>query len=308
MVAGGHDDFVERRKHRIGASDVAAALTGSFGSSPAAVIAGKLGLINDGPTDRMQLGLLLEDSVIDAAAALLQVDVIDRQVETQHPEWPWLVATVDAVVAARGTTFPVWPLEIKTTSNPGGYPEEYLEAQLAVQCACMSVPVGYSAVRNLSTWDLKVRKHYLDDDFLEVILRIAESLWGYLDSGVLPPAIFPADANLWNRLYPRSTTGSVELPSDLMAALVTAREVAKLNQNQAEALEAHVKELLGDCENGLVDGVPAVLWRTITSRRVDLKSMEADAPDLVEAHRVESTARRFTLIAPIKHTQKEANT
>lgn len=299
-------DFAERRRHRIGASDVAAALTGSWGQSPASIIAGKLGRIENPATDRMRLGLALEDSVIDAAAALLQVDVIDRQVETQHPEWPWLVATVDAVVAARGTTFPVRPLEVKTTSNPDGYPEPYLEAQLAVQCACMGVPVGYSAVRNLATWDLKVRQHYLDDDVLEVILRMAESLWGYLDSGVLPPAMFPADSALWNRLHPQSTGAQVELDAALVEELVVAKADADQYSLIYDVVEAKVKEALGDYEVGTVDGVPRIRWRTIISKRVDLKSLEAEAPDLVEAHRKESTARRFGVVAPIKQTHRQS--
>jgi predicted phage-related endonuclease len=296
-----HNDFVERRRHRVGASDVAAALTGSFGLSPAAVIGGKLGLLADQPTDRMRLGLALEDKVIDAAAVLLGVTVEARQVEVPHPDYPWLVATCDALVRpATGWRF---PLEVKTTSNPDGYPEEYLETQLTAQMLCLGVTKGFSAVRNLATGEFTVREHRLDDDVAEMVLGMAKTLWEYLDTGTLPPAMFPGDSQLWNRLHPQSTGTHVELDADLFEELVVAKEDAQQYANIYDLLEAKVKEQLGEAEIGTVDGVPRIRWRTYTQRRIDLKSLEAENPDLVEAHRKESSARRFGVVAPIRqHT------
>jgi len=292
------EDFAQRRKGRIGASDVAAALTGIFGS-PAAVIADKLGLVDKQPTPRMLLGLSLEDRVIDSAAALLGATVTGRQVEVAHPDLPWLVATCDAVIVLDGDDDRL-PLEVKTTSNPAGYPADYLETQLHTQMLCLGVGRGFSAVRNLATGDLTVTEHKEDPDLTTAVIHMARGLWEYLVSGQIPSPAFPADTDLWNRLHPKSTAATVVLPPDLVADLVAARDEAKHAQNQVDLLEAAVKEILGDAESGLVDGVPAVLWRTVTSRRVDVKALQQAEPEIADRYRTETQMRRFTLISPIK--------
>lgn len=303
-------DLRQRRRSRIGASDIAAGLTGSFGVTPAAIIAGKLGLLDENPpTGRMQLGLALEDRVIDAAVALLGLHVVDRQLEVSHPELHWLVATLDAVVFT--ADYRRAPLEVKTTSSPSGYPPDYLEAQLQTQMACLGSTVGYSAVYHTISGALDVATHRSHPDVLAAALGMAQELWDHLCDHSVPSPVFPADAAVWNRLHPESVAGIVELPAELVAELVAAREAAKRAENTADLLEATVKELLGDVDTGTVDGVPAIRWRTVTSKRVDLKSLEADAPDLVEQHRQEQTVRRFTLISPPnkhQHHQTEKRT
>jgi predicted phage-related endonuclease len=296
-------DFAQRRKGRIGASDVAAAITGIFGS-PAAVIAGKLDLVDKQPTPRMLLGLSLEDRVIDSAAALLGATVAGRQVEVTSPDYPWLTATCDALLELGDG--PGSPLEVKTTHNPDGYPSEYLEAQLHAQMICCQTTRGFSAVRNLTTGELTVVEHQADPVIGVAVVEMGEILWEHLQAGTVPSPVFPADSDLWNRLHPVSTAATVELPDDLVTALVAARAEAKHAQNRADVLEAEIKERLGDCETGTVDGAPAVLWRTVISRRVDLKSLEAVAPELVEEHRKESTARRFTVVSPIHPSSRKA--
>jgi predicted phage-related endonuclease len=300
-------DFLERRRHRIGASDIAAGLTGCFSSSPASVIATKLGLLEDRPpTDRMRLGLALEDRVIDSAAALLGATVTGRQVEVTHPVYEWLVATTDALVTVETGDDRRYPLEVKTTSNPAGYPADYLTAQLTAQMLCCDVGRGFTAVRNLILGTLEVREHELDREIAVAVVEMAQALWDHLQTGIVPSPIFPSDADLWGRLYPRSSPETVELPADLVAELVEARADLKTSEARADLLEAQVKEALGEAEAGTVDGVLRVRWPTVTSRRLDLKALEAVAPDLVDQHRKDSSTRRFTVvISPIKQTRKE---
>jgi predicted phage-related endonuclease len=297
-------EWLERRRHRIGASDVAAALTGSWGQSPASVIAGKLDQLDDTPTERMLLGLALEDRVVDSAAALLGATVVVRQAEVACPVYPWLVATCDALVIVEHADTTLYPLEVKTTSNPDGYPADYLESQLHVQMVCCEVGRGFSAVRNLATGTLDVREHRADPWITAAVLTMGQALWDHLQTGVVPSPTFPADSELWNRLHPTSMPGTVELPGFLVDELREARADLKAAENRAGLVEAKVKELLGDFELGAVDGTPAVRWQTVTSRRVDLKTLEAAAPDLVGEHRKESTARRFTVLSPVHQPRK----
>jgi predicted phage-related endonuclease len=293
----GPDDFEERRRHRIGASDVAAALSGAFDQTPASIVASKLEILDRAePTERMVRGHALEDRTVDAAATLLDLDVLGRQVEVAHPEHPWLVATLDALVVTADDRFA--PLEVKTTSSPDGYPDEYLSAQLHTQMACLSVEVGFSAVWDIPRSTLTVTEHRADPVVTYAAVEMAHVLWEHLSDRRIPKACYPADASLWNRLRPASLSRSVELPDELVADLVAARAELKAATGRADVLEAQVKELLDTAELGTVDGVPRVRWQTVTSRRVDLKTLELEAPELVEAHRVPSTVRRFTVLSP----------
>ena len=148
--------------------------------------------------------------------------------------------------------------------------------------SCLGSRVGYSAVYHTITGTLEVAAHRLDETAAAAAIGMATELWQHLRDHTIPAPVFPADSAVWNRLHPISTAGTVDLPADLVAALIEARSETKRATSREEILEAQVKELLGDCDSGLVDGAPAVLWRTITSRRVDLKTLEVDAPDLVE--------------------------
>jgi predicted phage-related endonuclease len=251
----------------------------------------------------MKLGLELENSVIDAAAALLRVEVVGRQVEVPHPERPWLVATCDALV--RPETGWRFPLEVKTTSSPDGYPLTYLEAQLAVQMDCCGVLQGYSAVYNPTTGDFSIREHTVSEDTLAAVLQMADTLYSFLSEEVVPGPVFPGDSKLWDRLYPQSSEETVELDALLVDDLVSAREEVKRATVRAELLEASVKDALGDADTGLVNGVERIRWRTVASRRIDTKRLD---PEVAEAARIESTVRRFTLISPTKqHTDTEVS-
>jgi predicted phage-related endonuclease len=299
-MADDRSDFVERRRRRIGASDVAAALTGAFNQSPASVIAGKLGLVEKRSTDRMFLGLALEDKVIDAAAALLGLSVVARQYEATHPEHAWFTATCDALLDDRDESNGPWPLEVKTTSNPEGYPEHYLTAQMTAQMVCCGVRIGYSATSHLHTGMLEVHRYELQGEQASAVMTTAEALWEFLRLGRVPAAMFPSDNELWSRLYPRSEDRAVVLEAWLVDELIRTRTAAADAAALADRIEAVVKEALGSAAIGTVDGVPRIRWTTYNSRRVDVKELEKEVPELVERHRTNSMARRFTIISPPK--------
>jgi len=293
------DGFVERRRHRIGASDVAAALTGAFDQSPASIITQKLGLLDQKPvTAAMQRGLELESRVIDAAASLLDLDVVGRQHEAHHPALSGFVATLDALVVVAGVGFV--PLEVKTTN--GDYPLDYVEAQVHAQMACVGAVRGLSAVWNPNVGTLTVREHLRDPAVAQAVYRMARFLWNHLEAGTVPPPTFGADSSLMNRLHPQSTPGSVDLDAELVAELRDADTGARAAKERLELVQARVKEQLGDYDLGAVDGEPVVRWRTVTERRVDFGALQADHSDLLNEYRQTSSVRRFTLVSPTRTT------
>lgn len=80
----------------------------------------------------------------------------------------------------------------------------------------------------------------------------------------------------------------------LQAYTETKAEIARLEE-QATQARRHIEEALGDAEEGVLDGQIVVRWTFVTSNRVDLKKLEAEHPDLVEAFRKPSSSRRFTI-------------
>jgi predicted phage-related endonuclease len=274
---------------------VAGALTNAFDRSPASIVAEKLGRAATEETDQMRRGVALETAVIDAAALLLGAEVKGRQVEVPYAAEPYLVATCDAVIRFNDKSL-LFPLEVKTTS--GEYPEEYLLAQLTAQMICCGVEVGFSGVWHVRTGTLVVREHQLENAIANAVLQMATRLWTALSDGTVPEPVFPSDSSLWNKLYPDSAPGRIELPKGLVESLRQAKEAARAAQAKYELYEAEVKERLGDFELGVIDGVPVVRWKTGTWHRIDTVSLEEKYPAIAEEFRLTSTQRRFTLIAP----------
>jgi predicted phage-related endonuclease len=297
------DAFRERRRNRVGASDVAAAQTGAFGQSPASIITEKLGQIVPHPeTPAMRRGLELEDRVIDASAALLDVEVEGRQLEIAHPRIAGFVATLDAVVVSRSGLR--GPLEVKTTN--GQYPKDYLAVQLHAQMACLHVLKGISAIWDPSTGILEVQEWLRDWRITEAVETMAADLVGYLERREVPPPAFASDSSLWNRLHPQSTSGMVDLDTDLIDELRQCDKEARAAKDRLEVIQARVKEQLGKCSIGTVDSVPVVRWPTITERRVDFTALSADHGELLDEYRKVNTIRRFTLISAPKTTSRQS--
>jgi predicted phage-related endonuclease len=301
-------DFIGRRSRRIGATDVAAALTGAFERSAATVIAEKLGRITPAsPTTAMQRGSDLEAVVAQATCLLIGADLVDWQVEVAHPVRPWFVVTTDARVRfAPGG--PLLPLEIKTTRATEGYPLDYLQVQLTAQMLCMEVEIGISSVWDLRSQTLHVVEHQLDTGVAITVEKMAEELHDALCAGRVPEPTFPADSSVWNRLHPDSVSGVVDLPAELVHDLRQSKTAAREAQSRYELLEADVKDLLGDFETGVVDGIPVIRWRTGTWRRIDISALEELYPAIAEEVRVTSTQRRFTILAPTPANKKGQTT
>ncbi len=63
--------------------------------------------------------------------------------------------------------------------------------------------------------------------------------------------------------------------------------------------EDRIKDALGDVEDGLVNGQPAVRWTYVTSTRLDQKLAKSLlTPDQLAACMTETRSRRFTLVDP----------
>lgn len=75
---------------------------------------------------------------------------------------------------------------------------------------------------------------------------------------------------------------------------------AKLRKAEIKELEenarATVESALGDAELGLVDGVPAIKWKSSKRTALDQKALKEHCPDIVAEFMKTTEVRRFEII------------
>jgi hypothetical protein len=84
----------------------------------------------------------------------------------------------------------------------------------------------------------------------------------------------------------------------LKAARAASQEIARLTEIRDRAQE-HVKDALGDAEEGTVNGRPAVSWAwSKPGQRLDRKKLEGDfGPDVIAGYLVDNKpARPFRIL------------
>lgn len=97
------------------------------------------------------------------------------------------------------------------------------------------------------------------------------------------------------------TSEAVELDPAItawyQAAKAAAAEIARCTEIRDRAYE-HIKNALGDAQEGRVDGKPAVSWAwSKPSPYIDKKALEADHPDIAAKYtRMKKPARPFRLL------------
>ncbi len=70
---------------------------------------------------------------------------------------------------------------------------------------------------------------------------------------------------------------------------------AQLKELEDTALDA-IKALMGEAENGLLDGEPVIRWDHQKRVSLDQKALKADHPDIVASYSTASEVRRFQVL------------
>ena len=69
-------------------------------------------------------------------------------------------------------------------------------------------------------------------------------------------------------------------------------EIKEIEDNARHAVE----QAMGNSDLGLIDGKPAIAWKSHKQRRLDQKALKAAHPDLVDSYTMSSEVRRFEVI------------
>lgn len=293
------DQWFAARRRGITATDVVAILRLTDYGNALSVWLDKRGQLPPGETgEAATWGALLEDIVAREWARRYNIergaDVGIRRIGVVFNDSdPWMIASVDRRVT-RCPDGPSCVLEVKTRSAytrsdwRDGIPDDVL-AQVLWQLMVTGVDHAHVAVLVGGQTMLMPDPIRVADE-PEVCALLREEAWRVMcavGDGAQPDV--PADqvlADLLDRVY-TARSGNVVVEVDPATAAirdyVTAGATEKAAASEKAAARARLVALLGDAEAACVDPDGKPLWtyrRPAASRKIDLKAMQAQDPDL----------------------------
>lgn len=304
------DEWLELRRRGIGGSDAAAIAGLNPYRSPWAVWLEKTGQIKpEEPSEAAYWGTRLEGVIAEEFAKRTGLTVERVPAMLRHPEHEWMIADIDGlVVTPSGAQAGV--LEVKTAG--GRHEDEWADGR--VPEAYMIQGMHYLAVTGLPrVWfaaliggqRFLVRVVERDEELIAALIRIEADFWRRVQALDPPdPSGSERDAELLARLHPEARDeAQVVLPDDardLLDELLAAQAALRMAEERVRWAENRLKLLMGDAATAVWRGQPVVVWKNVTSMRIDTKRLEAEHPELVAQYRVPSVTRRFLLTKSAK--------
>lgn len=269
------DEWLEWRRRDVTASDVAAVFGLHPYKTPLELWAEKSGLLPPKETTGvMRRGLILEPAVAAAVAierpdwklskCLHYFSDTDCRVGSTPDYW------IDGDPRGRGV------LQCKTASPQvfetqfeNDRPPFWITLQTATDAMVPDVAFGVVGVLLIDSWSEPLLKIYDVPRNAEAEARVRAGVlefWNKVESGEQPAVDYDRDSALLSAMYPEETPGSSvdlagdnELPEILderRLCLATRKQV----QDRLDAIDARVKEKLGEAEHGYLDGW-RITWR-----------------------------------------------
>lgn len=284
----GSPEWLEQRRHGIGASDVAAVLGESPFSTPYRVWLDKIGQRWDAPKgEHLEWGHRLEPAIAQwVADHHPEVGQVCDGIDVASVEYPWLTAKPDRVIVPDGARDTLIPLELKTSSEwmSGEWdtiPPHYL-LQVLTQCIVLGADRGYLAAliggHSTRFFEVIVSEH---QSKVERIITETEKFWQRVTALDPPPVTDVKEAmHRW-----QGGGGAVTCDLELYD-LLGKHTIAKADEKEArEAADALKVEILKRIENDELIVTPTgeklATYRPQSGRKsVDLKRLERAYPDV----------------------------
>ena len=294
------EQWFEERQKGIGGSDAAAVAGLSRYRTPIQVYMEKLGLVEPPEeNEAMYWGKKLEDMVAEEFSLRTGLKVRRKNAILRHPSHPWMLANVDRLIVGRDEG-----LECKTAGayKAGEWEGDEIPWEYAIQCHHYMAVTGYSAwwIAVLIGGNRFVYKRIeRDEEIIANLIKIESDFWhNHILKQVPPdPDGSPASTELVKQLYPDSNGFEVDLPSAVERWIEQYEQAAEEERAAAERKEEaanNIKMLLGECEVGRFRNW-RILWRSITSSRLDTKRLKAEMPDVYAKYATKTTSRRFEI-------------
>ena len=255
------DEWRERRHDGIGGSDSAAIMGCSDYATPLSVYLDKVDPQPNEQNEFMRWGHLLEPVVIAEFTRVTGLRVTQRQRMYQHPEYPWMFATVDGLTK-RGL------FEGKTTSAYSkGWDGDEPPLAVWVQCQHNMAVTGAQAS---DVACLQGGNHFLhfevarDDAFIEQLIAMESALVVRIKSETPPPVTgSDIDTAILAFLNPGGDSEVLEMPPNV-EEWIDGRMYANSSSDALDAervaFENQIKQFMGDHEEAAGERW-TVTWR-----------------------------------------------
>lgn len=330
MIERDETEWLAWRREGITATDVADAAAGTYGGMYG-VVSRKLGLVPPPEqNDAMRRGHRWQFKIADAVHALVGLWVVgeEHQVECPHrPEWR---ATVDGYLSRTEVTSnreDLWGvLEVKTTGVNVRPDRGRWLSQVQWQLLCTGLDRGMVAHAVIDDSDdtivsLRFTEVQADRMHQELLEELAVEMLHHVRAGTLPD---PDDGSalevvkaVWADVDDTVDVADLSDLSDELQRLADLGAAIKHAQAEKDAIEAVVRHRIGAGTHGAADHfkvtvsrpamvLPAAVERQLadehpeyTKRVLDRDLIKKEAPELYEAHRQPTGARRLT----VKHLE-----
>lgn len=279
-------EWLAWRRTGITATDAPAIVGLSNYGSAYSVWASKM-MTDDGPlipdddraaTDAMKFGKYMEPGLAlwfqDEHPGLF---VSGEQMWCTHPVDRWRIATIDGAVTETPNgdiDGALGGFEIKTTGDSAAEWDEqipwYVQAQVQWQMAVTGLPRTFLATLHRSFgFEFKVRVIERDDTDIAMLVDAARTLWfDHVCTGIAPPTDSShATTAALRAAYPEhleGETADITELADLLASRVHCKADEKNIKERLAEIDNRLAAALGTAETGLVDGEPAVTYRSQT--------------------------------------------
>ena len=300
-------DWLEWRRRGFGGSDVSGVLGMNKWKTPLQIYISKVEppIENEEISEAAEWGNILEPVVRDQFKKKHpELRVRQSHFMWRHPEYDFMVANVDGFLYDETKGWGV--LEIKTSSEyrlkeweGGNVPEEYL-LQAQHYLGTLGLEWGWFAVLIGGN---KYREFYFerDDELIDLIISIEKDFWTNHVMAEVPPAMDGSEASdtLIKKMYPAESVKekdhSIALPSEAGKLLevidTTKAQIKELEFTKKEA-ENQLKQLIGEYQvASFLDR--EIKWQKIDAKKFDVKTFEAEHPELYEKYLKQSSYRKL---------------
>lgn len=285
---------LEKRRERLGSSDMAAVLGLDVHRNAYDVWLEKTGKLDEQQTNQaMQAGTMFEDGVLQYAEQELG-KLTRNQFRSAKDRGIPLGANIDAILVGSGL-----PVEAKTAGLFGPLREAWGEPgtdevpdrviiQSTVHMICTLTDLCH-VVAFLGGRGFQMYKVNLDKTVADVVTETAIQFWDKNVLADIPPDNTLPHASSIKRIR-REPETTVALDQSLVDQWLLAKEACKLADAEKDAAEVAMLTALGQAEGGIT---PAGMLTYFSQSRstVDSKTLKVDHPEIYEQYLKTSTYR-----------------
>jgi putative phage-type endonuclease len=284
------------RTKGIGGSDAAAACGLDPYRTPMQLYAEKRGETPGRTTSiPMMVGTLLDPLVVDLAERELGEPITRRQEVVYDPERPFLWATLDG--ATRNAVVQAKTTSMATDWGDPGTDEIPVQYLIQVQHEMRVTGLGLAIVPVLFLGrELQIYKVEADHELQKMVLERELELWDRIQRGDPPDPQRAIDAVLrWPKDSGAKVTATPEVER-LVRDLREARAAIKELEEEKISLEDQLKVYIADASTLVSrDGHQLATWKAQGVSRVDVKRLQAEAPEIAQRFTFTSSTRVLRL-------------